>query len=126
MRMYHRALTVVLFASAALAQTSSIPLSDVPSDAPEHHRLDDDDQPPPPSAASVLPGTPVIVIEGICDQPSGATPSSVQANGQEGSPEAARNESSGSPTGSTRSACKTIVTKAQFEKLVEALDPQMP
>jgi hypothetical protein len=35
-------------------------------------------------------------------------------------------ESGSSSAGATTSACKTIVTKAQFEKLVEALNPQMP
>jgi hypothetical protein len=108
MRMCFRAVVVLaLFASLALAQTSPTPPSDVPSDVPEHQRHDDDNEPPPASATSVPPDSPVITIEGICDRSLDAAPS--------GRPSAS----------STTSACKTIVTKAQFEKLVEALNPQM-
>jgi hypothetical protein len=94
--MYYCVVTIALFTSLALAQTSAIPPSDVPSGPPEHQRHDDDDEPPPASAASVPPDSPIITIEGMCDHP-----------------------------GSTTSVCKTIVTKAQFETLVEALNPQM-
>lgn len=123
MGMYYRAVTVVLFTSLALAQTSPRPQSDVPSDVPEHQRHDDDDEPPPASAANVLPDSPVITIEGVCDPPDA---SSGGVRGQE-SPAAklAKKESGSSSAGSTASACKTIVTKAQFENLVEALNPQM-
>ena len=127
MRMYHPAVTLALFCSLALAQTSPIPPSDVPSDVPEHHRHDDDDDPPPATAASVPPDSPVITIEGMCDHPSGEATSGGRAKGQENSAAApAKKESSGSSASSTSSACKTIVTKAQFENLAEALNPQMP
>jgi len=127
MRMYYCAVTVALFTSLALAQTSPTQRSDVPSDLPEHQRHEDDDEPPPASAASVLPDSPVITIEGICDHPSGAVTSSGQARAQESSAaDLAKKESGGRSAGSTNSACKTIVTKAQFETLVEALNPQMP
>jgi len=127
MRKYCRAVSLALFASLALAQSSPVSRSGVPSDPPEHQRHEDDDEPVPASAAKVLPDSPVITIKGICDHPSGATPSSDQAKGQE-SPAAdvAENKSEGSSDGSTTSACTTIVTKAQFEELVEALNPQMP
>jgi hypothetical protein len=99
----------------------------VPSAPPEHHRHDDDDRPPPTSAASVPPDSPVITIEGPCDHPSGAAEPSGPAKGQ-GSPisHSAKKESAGSSAPSTSPRCKTIVTKAQFEKLVDALNPQMP
>ena len=127
MRMYYCAVTVALFTSLALAQTSPTQRSDVPSDLPEHQRHEDDDEPPPASAASVLPDSPVITIEGICDHPSGAVTSSGQARAQESAAaDLAKKESDGRSAGSTNSACKTIVTKAQFETLVEALNPQMP
>jgi hypothetical protein len=112
--MFCRAVTVVLFASLAVAQTSSTPSSDGTSDPAEHHRHDDDNEPPPATAASVLPDSPVITIEGICDHPAVAVSSSGQAKQKESS-----------STTSTGSPCKTVVTKAQFEKLVEALNPQM-
>jgi hypothetical protein len=124
---YCVAVTVALFTSLALAQTSPTQRSDVPSDLPEHQRHEDDDEPPPASAASVLPDSPVITIEGMCDHPFDAVTSSGQARAQESSAaDLAKKESGGRSAGSTNSACKTIVTKAQFETLVEALNPQMP
>jgi hypothetical protein len=126
MRMHYCAVTVALFTSLALAQTSPTPRSDVPLDPPEHHRHDDDEL-PPATAASVPPDSPVITIEGMCDYASGTTRSSGQGGGQETSVAAvAKKESGDSSAASTTSACKTIVTKAQFENLVKALNPQMP
>jgi hypothetical protein len=119
MRTYHLTVFFTLFASLALAQTSPMPRSDVPSDPPEHHRHDDDDEPPPTSAANVLPEAPVIIIRGICDHASGAATESGPAS-------LAEKKIAGSAGVSTGSACKTIVTKAQFEELVDALNPQMP
>jgi hypothetical protein len=125
MRMYSRAVAVlVLFASLAVAQTkpvqtrpappSGVPTgvpsglpTDVPTDPLQHQRHDDDDELPPASAASVPPDSPVITIEGICDRSS-----ETAASGRTSAP-------------ATTPECKTIVTKAQFEKLVEALNPQM-
>ena len=104
MRMYYCAVTVALFASLALSQTSSISPTDAPPDAPVHHRHDDDDKLAPVSAALVPADSPVITIKGACDHPPGAAASSVQAKS---------------------STCETIITKAQFEKLAEALNPQM-
>ena len=97
MRIYYCALIVASFTSLALAQTSPTPRSDAPSEQPEHQRHEDNDEPAPASAASVPPDSPIITIEGMCDHPDSAA-----------------------------SACKTIVTKVQFEALVEALNPQMP
>ena len=125
MRMYYRSVSLALFSFVALGQTSPKLRSDVPSDLPQQQRHEDDDEPVPASAAKVLPDSPVITIKGICDHPSGATPSSDQAKGPE-SPAAdtARKQSGRSSADSI--ACKTVVTKAQFENLVEALNPQMP
>lgn len=125
--MYYRAVTVALFTSLAVAQTNPAPRSDVPSDLAEHQRHEDDDEPVPASAASVLPDSPVITIDGICDRPSVPATSTGRARGQENpASDLAKKESGGSSAGSTTSVCKTFVTKAQFEKLVEALNPQMP
>jgi hypothetical protein len=118
---------VVLFTSLALGQTSPPPQSDVSLGSSEHHRHDDDEEPPPASAASVLPDSAVITIKGLCDQPSGAAASSSRAAEQGVSAaDANKKESVGSSADLTNSTCKTIVTKAQFEKLVDALNPQMP
>lgn len=125
--MSYFAVIVALFTSLALAaQTSPVPRPDVPSDVPEHQRHEDDDDPPPNSAAGVLPDSPVITIEGICDHASAAASPSSGAKGQESSGALAKKESGGSSAGSTTAACETILTKAQFENLVEALNPQMP
>lgn len=107
MRMYFLAVTLAWFTSLALCQTKPVPRSDVPSDQPEHQRHEDDDEPAPASAASVAPDSPVITIDGLCDPPAGTV------------------ASSGASAGSTASECKTIVTKAQFENLADALNPQM-
>lgn len=125
--MHYCAVAVALFTSLALAQTSPPPRSDVPSDPAEHQRHEDDDDPPPATAASVLPDSPVITIEGLCDYPAGAVTSNGPTKGQESSTaDRTKMESGGSSVGSTNSACRTVVTKAQFEKLVGALNPQMP
>jgi PPIC-type PPIASE domain len=60
----------------------------------------DDKQPLPDSAATVPPDAAVLTIKGLCP-------------GQE-------------KTASAASACQTIITKAQFEELTEALHPNMP
>jgi hypothetical protein len=122
--MYYLVVTFAFFASLALAQTSPIQQSGVPSDPVEQQRHDDDNEPPPASAANVPADSPVITIEGICDHSSDTPTSSGPARGQE-SPAAnlAKKKFGGSSGGS---ACKTVVTKAQFENLVEALNPQMP
>jgi hypothetical protein len=53
-----------------------------------------------PEAATIPPDAPVITIQGICDNP---------------------------PADKAKSAdCKTVVTRAEFEKLVDALAPSMP
>jgi PPIC-type PPIASE domain len=123
--MYCRTVIIALFASLALAQTSPLPQSDEPSAPPERHRHDDDDEPPPASAVSVPPDSPVITVEGVCDHTSGAASLSGGARGQgSAATDSAKKESA--PAGSIGAGCKTIVTKAQFEKLVDALNPQMP
>jgi len=56
---------------------------------------------PPPPTAEIPPTAPVITIDGFCpDAPAGTDPKSPE--------------------------CKTIVTRAQFEKLVDTLNPKMP
>lgn len=123
--MYYRAVVIVLFTGAALAQTSPLPRSDVPADLPQHHHHDEEDEPPPVSAASVLPDSPVISIEGLCAHQSGVATSSGPVNGKGSSTADLAKKGSAGPSAGSSSACKTIVTKAQFEKLVDALNPQM-
>ena len=82
MRVYCCAVTVALFASLALAQTNPAARPDVPSDLAQHQRHEADEE-PMPAAASVLPDSPVITIEGVCDHASGAAASIGGARGQE-------------------------------------------
>jgi hypothetical protein len=112
---------IVTFAAAlAVAQISPAPKANALTDLPQHHRHEDDEQALPASAASVSPESPVITIEGVCDHPSDSgTPN--DATKAEENAAAAKTASAVSAS----SACKTIVTKAQFEKLVDALNPQM-
>jgi hypothetical protein len=73
-------------------------------------RVDDDDDVPNASKVmadkSKLPAdAPVITIEGVCDQQS--------AGGAEAKDAASSN-------------CKTVITREQFEKLADSLNPNMP
>src|SRR5574340_42478 len=55
----------------------------------------------PPKVEEVAPNTPVITITGLCDKPAPGT-------------------------GETLAECKTEVTRADFEKIVNALGGQVP
>ncbi len=52
-----------------------------------------------PATADISPATPVITINGVCDHPSGQKPG----------PD-----------------CKTVITKAQFEAMVQTIQPNLP
>jgi hypothetical protein len=120
MRIYYFTVMLTLFASVAVGQVSPIAGSNAVSNQPQHHRHEDDEQALPASAAGVSPESPVITIEGVCDHPLDSGTPNDAAQGQ-GNAAASKTESAASAS----SACKTIVTKAQFEKLVDALNPQM-
>jgi hypothetical protein len=74
----------------------------VPSNVPPEYRppitRENDDQPAPPSASSVAPDAAVLTIKGLCAR---ATASSAA-----------------SPS---NPSCQTVITRAQFEKLTDAL-----
>jgi peptidylprolyl isomerase len=55
----------------------------------------------PPKAATLPPTTPVITIHGYCDTPAAGSAAS-------------------------KSGCTTVITRAEFEKLVNTLQPNMP
>ncbi|HET7748332.1 MAG TPA: peptidylprolyl isomerase [Terriglobales bacterium] len=74
-------------------------------------RQEEDEAPAPKVPASQVPPTAaVITIQGLCSSP---------AAGKAGSAKTAAKPAS--PAG-----CKTVITRAQFEKLADALNPQMP
>ena len=92
----YRLLTFVLFSALAFSQGAP-PAKSAPAATPQTAK------PAPPAKpaekAEVPPTAAVITIEGICNGKVPATPSA---------------------------ECKTVITRAAFEKLVNALDPQMP
>ncbi len=106
-----RSFLMILLLVSSIAWGQSAPQKPAeasqPTQAPGAARHDDDTEPPPASAAKVSPDAPVITINGLCDKKGKLPESSKDAK-----PE---------PT----SECKTVVTREQFEKLVEALNPQM-
>ena len=59
---------------------------------------------PPSGAESVAPETPVITIEGMCDTPKTTAAKTAVAK---------------------KTDCKTVVTRAQFDALANALQPNM-
>jgi hypothetical protein len=75
-----------------------------PAAAADDDDDDDDQQAPPASAASVLPGAAVLTIKGICDHPAA--------------------KAAGAPSVAPK-PCRTVVTRAQFEKLASAISPSM-
>jgi hypothetical protein len=59
--------------------------------------------------------TPVITIDGLCD-----------SNPAEGNSNPQKSTHGPGPSGLDNPACKTVITRAQFELLTDALNPQMP
>ena len=77
-------------------------------------RQDDDDIPAPKVPASQVPPTAaVITIQGLCSSPAAAAAEKTGAAKTAAKP-------------ASQAGCKTVITRAQFEKLADALNPQMP
>jgi PPIC-type PPIASE domain len=73
---------------------------------------DQEEQATPPGP-KVAPDAAVITIQGLCeDKPHAATPA--------GATKAAKTAAA------TNAACETIITRAQFERLADSLQPKMP
>jgi len=99
----HRLLTVLLLSSLAFAQAKPAapqapPPAAKPQAGPEQKRETPGVRPPEQKqAAEPGPSAAVITIDGLCAKPA-ATPA----------------------------GCKTVITRAQFEKLADSLQPDMP
>lgn len=108
--MHFRCLAILLLASLAVGQAPSATPS-TPASKPAT---------PASNAAkaatsgpeSVAPGTPVITIEGMCDTHKPAATKAATA--------------SSAAKKATATDCKTVVTRAQFDALADALQPKMP
>jgi PPIC-type PPIASE domain len=91
-------LSTALAAPLGLAQSAQPAPHQKPQAAPERDDDDDDERPSLASNSSVPQNAPVITIKGLCDAPKPAA----------------------------KADCKTVVTRAEFEKLANNLQPNMP
>jgi DNA polymerase III gamma/tau subunit len=113
---HYRWLSLLLLPCLALAQGPPAAAGSRPGSqetmAP-HGRQEDDEMPAPKVPVSqVAPTAPVITVQGLC--PAGAAA-------------ARRGAGAHAPAKAAASAsCKTVITRAQFEKLADSLNPQMP
>lgn len=96
----HRLLAVLLFSTLAFSQATKPGTSAKPAPAaPAAQAAPEAESAPAAKSAEVPPSAPVLTLEGVCNGkvPPNPTP-----------------------------GCKTVITRAEFEKLVDALDPKMP
>ena len=92
-------ITAVVAPLGVAQSTPPPPPQHKPQAAPDRDDDDDDERPSLASNASVPATAPVITIKGLCDTSKPAAP---------------------------KSECKTVVTRAEFERLANALQPNMP
>jgi hypothetical protein len=105
-------LTPLALGQAAPATSAARPGAKLTAVAQQGARQDDDEVPAPKVPASQVPPTAaVITIQGLCSSPAAAR--------KTGTAKAAAKPAS-------QAGCKTVITRAQFEKLADALNPQMP
>ncbi len=97
--MFRLLTSIVLLSTFAVGQTSQAPATRPAPPVMNAPQVEAGKPAAAPTAAEVAPTAAVITIDGICNGKVPATPP----------PD-----------------CKTVITRAQFEKLVDALDPKMP
>jgi len=73
---------------------------------------DDEEQAPAPVVPKVAPDAPVITIKGLCEDKPHATPTGAAKSTKPATP-------------ATKGACETIITRTQFERLADSLQPNM-
>src|SRR5579864_4213141 len=73
---------------------------------------------PADTSAAVPPEAPVLTIKGVCPPPAKSTAAKA-ATGNAATPAAK------APSAKTPADCKTVITKAQFEKIANGLSPNM-
>ncbi len=94
--MFRNGFVCLLFASIALAQSSS----PAPVLKPRPAAPAKSSEAAGESSSAVAPDAPVITVQGLCGRPVGGS--------------------------ATPSDCKTVITRAEFEKIVNAVQPNMP
>ena len=108
-------LTCVALGQGTLAASGPKPGTQRAAVAPQQQHEDEDEAPAPKVPASQVPlTTPVITVQGLCASGTATTRRSTAAGAR----------AAAKPAGSA--GCKTVITRAQFEKLADALNPQMP
>ena len=68
----------------------------------------------PDTAATVAPAAPVITVHGVCNNTAPKRPAAAGAR------------KTATPAASASGPCETVITKAQFEKLLETVNPNVP
>jgi hypothetical protein len=76
---------------------------------------------PADTSAAVPPDAPVLTIKGVC--PPAPKPSAAKAAADKSSAPAAK--AADSPSKTAAADCKTVITKAEFEKMANSLSPNM-
>lgn len=105
-------LSSMAFAQAAPPQAAQPQNSQVRAQRPPSNQGEEEEEAAASIGSNVPQDAAVITIEGICDNPPSLTKSTTASK-------------SGAAS-STGAGCKTIVTRAQFEQLANALNPKMP
>jgi PPIC-type PPIASE domain len=89
-------LLVTLVVATLVAQTAPAPAPQ----APQQEAGDEQSNSHPAPTSNLPPGTPVITMTGVCEAPKAEGPAA-------------------------KSECKTVITRAEFEKLTNTLQPNM-
>lgn len=100
-----RCLSVLLLASFAAGQAT--PAASPKAPAPAAQTKSAAKTSTSKASGELAPTTPVITIQGVCDKPAASKTATVAAKAK------------------TSSECKTVITKAEFESLASALQPNM-
>lgn len=102
--MYLRSLAILLLSALAVGQAAPSS-STKPAEKPATKSAADKSEKDATESTSVPPSAAVITIDGICDTPASAAKAAGSAK--------------------LKAACKTVITRAQFEDLASALQPNM-
>jgi hypothetical protein len=105
--MFFRCVSVLLLASLAVGQATPAASPQTPAQAPAPAPAPSSSKPAGKTPADISPTTPVIVVDGVCDKAPVSKTAAAASKAK------------------TPADCKTIITKAEFESLANALQPNM-
>lgn len=101
--MRNLSLVCLLFGTVWWTQARAVSPTSPPAKSARTNDGGNDEKPATPSAATVAPDAPVLTIKGLC---------TAQASALKGH--------------SANAPCQTVITRAEFEKLTAAIQPNMP